>query len=696
MKRARLSPSQVYTKYSQLQESPSQAFVLPFSALSQIVPKATHPRLTMHPTLALGRQTQSKKRSLSPPSLNGVSPLSSSSKRAKCPVPPHQESQKARSRRVSDALSLAYQRAYTSCGMSATPLPPLFGVVSPPPSSSSSSSSSSSFVPNNNSVRRISMPCNPYGIRPYGNIVDSPVGDIVRTLGLGTRLSVLNDYHVLDVLRYLDARSLARTSSASRFLYAATHGEQTLWRDLLLRRLNKDDGEGEEDKDNLLEYSPGAVSWKDVLAYNFVLQPPPPSSFVPHVPLVIANVYSDALYRPFLCACFEPPLDMFDVSTVDSIDVKDMTYSRFVDEYERPNRPLVIRNATKSWPAVSKWSPEYLMSVCGVDPKRSFRSTSGGAPLSQRFAMSSYLAYATGIGRSEESPLYLFERDLDRFPELLSDYQPALRESLPYLAPTLDSKDAGMRDGHASDLLHVLGPSRRPDHKWLIIGPSRSGSSFHIDPNATNAWNAPLRGNKRWIFYPPGVTPPGVFVDGQAETVVMPVSLGEWVLSFWNSHVAERRNPDKSLRPLECGVSPGDILFVPHGWWHSVFNIKDPRDSVDGSNTDDGVTIALTQNYASTSNLGDVFRFLEKREGQISGLRDRVHDGAVKPEELLGELKKSLREKGFGDVVDKGEADAKAGWGCAAWKEEEEEGEECKRGRSVLDIAKSPGQGGGG
>ena len=46
------------------------------------------------------------------------------------------------------------------------------------------------------------------------------------------------------------------------------------------------------------------------------------------------------------------------------------------------------------------------------------------------------------------------------------------------------------------DYFKVLGEEKRPHYKWVIFGPNRSGSTFHVDPNGTSAWNAVLRGRK--------------------------------------------------------------------------------------------------------------------------------------------------------------------------------------------------------
>lgn len=217
----------------------------------------------------------------------------------------------------------------------------------------------------------------------------------------------------------------------------------------------------------------------------------------------------------------------------------------------------------------------------------------------------------------------------------------------------------------------------------------RSGSCFHIDPNCTHAWNAPIIGRKRWIFYPPGVTPPGVYPSPCGDDVCMPISLGEWFLTFWDAHVERGKDVDPSKRPLECTACPGDVLFVPHGWWHSVLNIGD-----DGTSMDDrSMSVALTRNYVSASNLPDVLRFLRTRKSQISGCRDR--GDAIQPDDLCREFQtalsqaksceeanaeekkcdnESLDPKGhWVDLYCNSDIKSKKGWGCAAWSDSVQE-----------------------
>ena len=45
---------------------------------------------------------------------------------------------------------------------------------------------------------------------------------------------------------------------------------------------------------------------------------------------------------------------------------------------------------------------------------------------------------------------------------------------------------------------------------WALISNAGSGSSFHVDPFNSSAWNTLLQGRKRWALYPPSVyEPPG-------------------------------------------------------------------------------------------------------------------------------------------------------------------------------------------
>lgn len=569
----------------------------------------------------------------------------------------------------------------------------------------------------------------PYGALPYGNIhlatpptaLPTSAGsctlggdpssrgkviawhpDIVRHRGLGPLLRVLNDEQLLSILSFVDGPTLAGgVVTSSRFLYVAGHHEE-LWRDLVLRRWgesgftvpspNDDLTRGEEKKDvantsckdGVTSKKQNSGCWKDIYAYNHRQTTKQKSKLPPkrHEPIPVDGIYSDTFFRSFLCRSFALQPSWLATHTVPALHRDIVTTELFLKEYEERNMPLLIKGASKGWPALQgsrEWNTDYLLNAT---EGKTFRATSGAAPLPAQFTLADYVNYCASS--TEEAPLYLFDRTFaTKCPQLLADFDTGLKESCGWWSR------GNAEAGH--DLFSVLGERGRPDYQWLIIGPKRSGSCFHIDPNCTHAWNAPIIGRKRWIFYPPGVTPPGVFPSPSGDDVCMPISIGEWFLTFWNAHVERRADPDVSRRPLECTACPGDVLFVPHGWWHMVLNIGDEDDGV-GEADDRGVSVALTRNYVSASNLSDVLRFLDTRVSQISGCRDR--EDAVTPEELGREFRKALlsvdkdtvNEEGvdgeekkcdesqdspdkrkWAGLVEKCEKRAKEGWECDAW-----------------------------
>jgi oxalate decarboxylase/phosphoglucose isomerase-like protein (cupin superfamily) len=51
---------------------------------------------------------------------------------------------------------------------------------------------------------------------------------------------------------------------------------------------------------------------------------------------------------------------------------------------------------------------------------------------------------------------------------------------------------------------------------------------------------------------------------------------------------------------VECVCGPGDVVFIPNGWWHLAVNLS--------------LSVAVTQNFVSRQNVCSVLRFL-KQEG---------------------------------------------------------------------------------
>lgn len=220
----------------------------------------------------------------------------------------------------------------------------------------------------------------------------------------------------------------------------------------------------------------------------------------------------------------------------------------FIAEFEEPNKPLLLEGCLENWAALEKWDRDYLIRVCGD-------TAFSVGPVEMK--LGDYFRYADLV--REERPLYLFDpKFADKVPELGVDFE----------VPVY----------FREDLFSVLG-EERPDYRWVIIGPAGSGSSFHVDPNSTSAWNAVIRGSKKWVMFPPEVVPPGVHPSPDGAEVACPVSIIEWFMNFYGATKKWKR------RPVECVCKAGEVVFVPNGWWHLVINLED--------------SAAVTQNYVS-------------------------------------------------------------------------------------------------
>lgn len=440
------------------------------------------------------------------------------------------------------------------------------------------------------------MEIHPHGVLPSGNVFTLPAERVRaartrRDRGLG-ELAPLEDAIILNILDHLTrdvegARtlaSLAKTSKAmrafashedlwkaatlgtyeGRFSFrkswfqtyataaAARRGKDSEGDDDASRASGKRKRDGDDDKENGV----GGVEDGDLDS----------------VADVRTEILSDALHQRYMCAEMELEPEWLETSTVPEA-TGEMSLDEFRERFEKLNLPVVIRGAAKEWPALKKWSRDALTQKFGdVD------FVVGGYDMSLRdfFALSDQ--------GKDDVPLYLFDPKFgEKAPELAEDYA----------VPDYFGAD---------DLFKLLG-DERPHHRWLIVGPARSGSSFHKDPNATSAWNAVITGRKKWVMFPPNVNPPGVHPSADGADVAQPLSLVEWFSNFYQ-YAYDGKPSD---HPLECTCEPGDVLFVPSGWWHMAFNLEE--------------CVAVTQNFVSRANLRKVLSFLDtKCEVLVSGL----------------------------------------------------------------------------
>ena len=117
--------------------------------------------------------------------------------------------------------------------------------------------------------------------------------------------------------------------------------------------------------------------------------------------------------------------------------------------------------------------------------------------------------------------------------------------------------------GHRPALLDSLPRHLQPQQRWLLIGPPGSGTCLHQDPDFTCAWNTVAYGCKRWA-----VLAPEAFSEYEGGDC----SIETWFESIWPGLC--KNNNAEGIPAFEFLQRPGDVVFVPAGWWHAVMNVE--------------------------------------------------------------------------------------------------------------------------
>jgi len=251
----------------------------------------------------------------------------------------------------------------------------------------------------------------------------------------------------------------------------------------------------------------------------------------------------------------------------------------FYEHVASRNLPAIIEGGCAHWEAMHRWNFEtledrfrHLYFKVGEDDK--------GKKIKMK--MKYFLDYMRH--QTDDNPLYLFETEIQdnaHVRTLLQDYE------VPDLFP--------------DDWLNLMNRDARPPHRWWCIGPKRSGTTVHVDPLGTSAWNAVTHGTKRWVLFEPA-TPKKV---AKAKSLKEKSEDDEAVMYF-DFLLPRIKKTYPEVRVYEGLQKAGDIIFVPGGWWHGVLNTED--------------CVAVTQNYCGPDNFETVWKSVRRDREKIAHL----------------------------------------------------------------------------
>ncbi|XP_034948136.1 2-oxoglutarate and iron-dependent oxygenase JMJD4 [Chelonus insularis] len=255
-----------------------------------------------------------------------------------------------------------------------------------------------------------------------------------------------------------------------------------------------------------------------------------------------------------------------------------MTYDHFFSQHLLKNQPCVIeKGIVNKWPCAQQWSLDdapnfqYLRQFYGnyQVPVANCNIKYYNAQLKDAMTLNQFLNYWEEF-KSKNYPkemLVLYLKDWHCLK--------ANPNSIFYTVPKY----------FASDWLneyYLAHPDLNDDYMFVYMGPKGSWTPLHVDVFKSYSWSANIVGKKRWLLFPPG------------EENNLCDARGHLVYDVDNLEYNKVLNNNKYLEIIQ---NPGEIVFVPSGWHHQVWNLED--------------TISINHNWINGCNILNVWMELK-------------------------------------------------------------------------------------
>ena len=216
------------------------------------------------------------------------------------------------------------------------------------------------------------------------------------------------------------------------------------------------------------------------------------------------------------------------IDTVDTINAAD-----FAENYLKPRRPLVIKGLTKDWPAVQKWTPEYLKEVVGnqVVPLYDNSKADPSKPINARAAEMPFNEYIDLI-RTQPTELRIFFFNIfKQAPQLINDI--ILPKDL--MGGFIESMPA------------------------MFFGGSNSVTFLHYDIDLPHIFHTHFGGRKHVILF-----------ENKWKRRLYCLPNATYALEDYDVlHPDVEKFPAlEGVEGTEAFLEHGDTLFMPTGYWH--------------------------------------------------------------------------------------------------------------------------------